>query len=362
MQTIEYITRKNCGSVDTFMIWDHKPGNGDPVRRLAKGEVVPVRFIGDDKIYNDKKKEFKFNLKYLKYFITYLEPEKDNLWFKTPLEGYYYYNARTRAVFISELENKSDVNVSNLLKTFANIRDCINCNIRLGNAKHIVLTYATNNVIFNEKGMQDQKQLTRDFQKFWQRFKRYHIKTGKVVPEYINVVEPQARGVWHCHLVIFYPDKESNPYIDNEIIAYMWGNGFTKTKNIDNYKCDNFGVYFSAYLTDLDFNSLSKEQKARVPKEKIEWKKDLETGKPKRIVKGGRIWMYPAGMDIWRHSRGIKKPLVSEVTRGDVEFLTRNSKLKYKIDGQIINEKTGETVNTYRRLDYFNSKALLDYS
>lgn len=350
----EFITYKNCGASNIFTAWDHKPGNGHPVRLLAAGEVVPVRCIGHENIFNQCKQEY--NAKWLKYLLIDREPENDCYWFCTPDDGNFYYDDLTRTVYISVAESKADVDFANLRKTFSDIKDYINCNIRYGNTKHIILTYADEFVSYNEKGIQDEKQLSEDFKKFWKRLIRFHEKNELIKPEYINIIEPQARKVWHCHLLLFYPDKNSNPFISNDDIAKLWGLGFTKTKNLNNDQCDNFGNYFSGYFKDIPLDELPKRERHKF-KDKVEWKKELETGKSKAIVKGGRLWMYPAGMNLWRHSQGIKKPLVREVTRGDLNFLTRNSKKKFEIDGEIINN-FGEVVNTYHREEYINRAAL----
>ena len=91
-------------------------------------------------------------------------------------------------------ENRKQ-NISGLKDSFRKIRDLINNNFTgQENELHITLTYADN--------MKDIKQLYKDFQLF---YKRYKYKYGNNI-EYLSVVEPQERGAWHCHVLIKHND------------------------------------------------------------------------------------------------------------------------------------------------------------
>lgn len=54
--------------------------------------------------------------------------------------------------------------------------------------------------------------------------------------------------------------------------------------------------------------------------------------KDKRILKGGRIQLYPKNMRIFRHSRGIKQPHIERTTRKSALQIvdTCNADLKYR--------------------------------
>lgn len=172
-------------------------------------------------------------------------------------------------------------NIDSLRKSFKQLRSLINANTT-DNAKihWVTLTYAEN--------MTDTKQLYSDFDKFWKRFKRYCIKHGWQVPQYITAIEPQGRGAWHCHIIIIWEMKR--PFIDNNtVFAPMWGHGFTEIKGVPD-DCDNLGAYLSAYLSDMSISG------------------DDEHGKEKKYIKGARLALYPVGVNIFRHSRGIKLP------------------------------------------------------
>lgn len=203
--------------------------------------------------------------------------------------------------------NKSDLEcIESVRRTLANIRQIINANCTEPEKLHwITLTYAEN--------MTDTKRLYKDFRDFWKRFKRWCVKQGYEPPEYITVVEPQGRGAWHCHCIFIW--KQKRPFIDNNsVFAKLWGHGFTKIKAVK-ADCDNIGAYFSAYLADMPLDEFQKSGMIETLKQsvQVEQKQD-ETGKSKKYVKGARLRLYPVGMNIYRTSRGIKKPEVEKLT------------------------------------------------
>ena len=90
------------------------------------------------------------------------------------------------------------------------------------------------------------------------------------------VIEPQASGSLHAHLLLKTPDK-SKLVIPNDIVAEKWGQGFTKTKRLSD--SDNVSAYLMAYLTNVDLDNLEGDF--------------TKTGdRPKKIVKGGRLALY----------------------------------------------------------------------
>ena len=95
--------------------------------------------------------------------------------------------------------------------------------------------------------MTDPKVLYKDFDKFMKKLK-YKYKSV----DYINVVEPQGRGAWHCHILLRFNDYKKI-YIPNKEISKMWGHGFVSVKAIKK-DIDNLGAYLSAYLGDVEIN------------------------------------------------------------------------------------------------------------
>lgn len=238
-------------------------------------------------------------------------------------------------------ENKSQ-NIASLKKTFRHIRDLINNSFRgAGNEKHITLTYRQE----NGEPMTDLDRLYRDFKKFWKKFKRRY---GDDV-DYLSVVEPHQSGQWHCHVLVRFNGCEQM-YLPNSEIEELWGQGFTKTRATD--KVDNMGAYLTAYLTDVELTS---ENSVKAHVEGSELKVIEVEGQTKAFIKGGRVHYYPSGMNIVRHSRGIKPPDIEEMTYkqakkivGDTTPNYSTTTIIYGDDDQKLNQITYEQYNLKR--------------
>lgn len=204
------------------------------------------------------------------------------------------------------IENRA-CDLKSISKTLGKLRDYLNTNIvDVSKCRWVTLTYAEN--------MTDTKRLYNDFKKFRQRLQRY-LKSEFNIDgyEYIVAMEPQGRGAWHAHVVFIFKDKA--PFIPNDVMAEKWGHGFTTTKKLDDV--DNVGAYLTAYLGDLDFEEC---QTCLDPKDIVHLQgreiKEVEVEidgekKSKKFIKGGRLHMYPPQFNLYRCSKGIKKPEVS---------------------------------------------------
>lgn len=221
------------------------------------------------------------------------------------------------------------------------LRDIINVNVTdERKIRWVTLTYKDN--------MTDIKKLYDDFKNYRKKFNRYCDKKGYGKPEYINVVEPQGRGAWHCHIIYIW-DKEA-PYIPNRELAEIWGKGFVKIKAVEG--CDNIGAYFSAYLADMPLEEYNGKDI-----EEISIKEVNIDGKKKSIVKGGRLYLYPAGMNIYRVSRGIKRPEEERVSikeykekRASFGELTLETKTCISENGKVYNRYTKQSYNNGRKI------------
>lgn len=194
-----------------------------------------------------------------------------------------------------KIDNRAG-NLNSVRQSLSRLRDLLNTNITdVTKCRWVTLTYAEN--------MTDPKRLYEDFKKFNMRMRYKGYKY-----EYIVCMEPQGRGAWHAHLVMIFDDKA--PYIDNKDMADTWGHGFTTTKKLEDV--DNVGAYLTAYLGDMDmsdYQNLSEEEKNSM---RIFGIKEIEVeGVPKSILKGARLHMYPPKFNLYRCSRGIKKPIVT---------------------------------------------------
>lgn len=248
------------------------------------------------------------------------------------------------------IENRSECKDS-IRHTLAWIRALINTNVTLPqNCRWVTLTYKEN--------MMDAKQLYEDYVKFWKRFCRWCSKGGYGKPEYISVIEPQGRGAWHIHA--FFIWDSIAPYIsNNDVMAVLWGHGFTSTKQVSN--CDNIGAYFSAYLADMPLEDAERlpadeRAKAMTAGEVLvkEFQDEQKTIIEKKFIKGGRLYLYPPGMNIIRRSKGIKNPEVEWMTQKRAKEKVSRAKLTFSRAYEIIGDE-GLALNTITK-EYYNDK------
>lgn len=183
-----------------------------------------------------------------------------------------------------KISDSREDNIVSLRKTISRLRNLINCNFfGADNELFITMTYHEN--------MTDYKRLYKDFDRFYKRL-RYRFKDIEFC--YISVVEPQERGAWHIHLLLKAINKDYL-YIDNSVIADLWGQGFCKTQRLN--AVDNVGAYLSAYLTDLVDEKGNKK-------------------------KGERLYLYPSGINLYRCSRNCKRPVEKKVVYDELVNLS----------------------------------------
>lgn len=284
------------------------------------------------------------------------------------LNKFEYVNLETGEIFNYQLNENRGQNIAGLKETFKTIRNLINNNFTGGaNELFITLSYAEN--------MTDTKKLMRDFDVFMKRFRRKYPDI-----DYLSIVEPQGRGAWHCHVLIRFNSLDTIFIKNNEILAPMWGHGFTKTKSLKNV--DNIGAYLNAYLSDVEvieensqaiFGAMIANQREIIETEDGQ-AYDLNKGNyvdlkiieknvlndngievKKKFVKGARLHMYPSGMNLYRCSRGIKKPATEKMTYREAKKIVGSEPANYSRtidldkDGQFLNSITYEQYNLKRK-------------
>ena len=114
------------------------------------------------------------------------------------------------------------------LRARQTVRRFANSNFN-ANSKFVTLTF--------EENVSDLKKANNEFVKFRKRLSRWL----DIPLQYIAVPEFQKRGAAHYHLLM------NCPYIDSNVLARLWGNGFVKINRIDNV--DNIGAYITKYMT-----------------------------------------------------------------------------------------------------------------
>lgn len=229
-----------------------------------------------------------------------------------------YIDTRTGELKLFNPQSKRTDDLISIYRTIANGRDIIRANCTKPECcLFITLTYA--------KNMTDNKKLVNDYKNFLKRLPK-NIKPQK----WISAVEPQRRGAWHIHALFVYENKA--PFVENSIIAGAWKQGFVQVKSVDN--CDDVGAYLCAYLTDIEISNDSAENN-----QGIKVVTD-EKGLSKRIKKGGRLYMYPAGMHIFRWSQNCVKPYTQKMRSREANALVHNQALVYEKTSVIEDEET----------------------
>lgn len=221
-----------------------------------------------------------------------------------------YIDTRTGEIkeFI-HIENRAQA-INDVRKSLSRLRDYINTNVTdISKCKWVTLTYKEN--------MTDTKKLYDDFKRFNMKL-RYYLSKQNYKYEYIVAMEPQGRGAWHAHILMIFDCKA--PYIDNnDVMASIWGYGFTSTKDLDG-SIDNLGAYLTAYLGDMELkegidtiglnNIFDKHGKCKYQVSEVEINEDGRNIS-KAFIKGLRMALYPPKFNIYRCSRGIKKPIIT---------------------------------------------------
>lgn len=193
------------------------------------------------------------------------------------------------------------------------LRDLINSNLEdPEKALWVTLTYREN--------MTDPTRLYEDYRRFWQRFKYYLHKQGHPPAEYIVAAEPQGRGAFHHHSIFLFPDKA--PFIPNADIAQIWGHGFTKTQSLK--EIGNPGLYLTAYLGDMELSEAASAGQFKAGR--LAETKD----KSKAVIKGARLKLYPPGFNLYRCSRGVKRPEVCQMTEQEAQAEVSGMPLTYE--------------------------------
>ncbi|MDY4166018.1 MAG: hypothetical protein SOY27_00830 [Fournierella sp.] len=235
--------------------------------------------------------------------------------------------------------NRSD-SKNSVSQSLRKLRDLINANLtEPEKALWVTLTYREN--------MRDTKRLYEDFRRFWTRFRYYLVKYGHPTAEYITAAEPQARGAWHLHCLFLFPEKA--PFIPNAAVAHIWGHGFTKTKSLQGI--DNPGLYLTAYLGDMELSEALRTGSIRGQIAGVSTTDEQGKNQKKAIVKGARLRLYPPGFNLYRSSRGVKRPKIWQTTEAEAQAIVNSAPLTYEKTIAVTNE-AGEVKNIINYRQY----------
>lgn len=255
----------------------------------------------------------------------------------------------------------------NLYRTFKQLRGIINSNVvNVNQVRWCTLTYGDN--------IRSSDKLYTDFDKFNKRLKYYCNKNGYGKYEYISIVEPQGRGSWHIHLLLIFKDLPVAPYIPHKDFWSLWSpegiknnKDFVKIKKLDNI--DNVGAYLTAYLGDIpievdknnfvDMNFDSDDlEKFKCQNSgcilNIKTVEIEENGKKveKKFLKGARLCLYPTNFNIYRTSRGIKRPKKEEMFNFQAEKKVSEATLTFQKTLELNDSEN--TFNSLINYKYYN--------
>jgi hypothetical protein len=232
-------------------------------------------------------------------------------------------------------ENRQQ-NYNSLRQTFKKLRYLINNNFTgKANELFITLTYG------KKKKAYDPKVLYGDFKNFILRL-NYKFK-GQTTIDYISVVEPHAKGDFHCHVLMRFNELDK-VFIKNKDLSELWGLGYVRIKSLN--EVDNIGAYLSAYLADVELTDDNALQTA-IQGQEVTVK--VVEGQEKKFIKGGRLHMYPPGMNIYRKSKGILEPERVEMSFKEIKKVVGAATPNYQ---KSITIQDGEFQNTINYIQY----------
>ena len=216
--------------------------------------------------------------------------------------------------------------------------DLIRCNAtEKTHCKWLTLTYAD--------AMTDHTKVYEDGKMFLRRFQRYLNKSEEIFDSQktfkrITVAESQGEihgNSWHLHILLIF--DEPAPFIENEVIAKLWGHGITDTHKV--YDADGLALYFKAYLSDVEYEEEDNDEdtsKAGIVVKKVD-------GKDKKFIKGERLKYYPTGMPLFSASRGMKRPVEEKISNKEAMERVSDCKMVYRETYAIGDENKGNIID-----------------
>lgn len=245
--------------------------------------------------------------------------------------------------FNSDTGKKRTNNFRSLQKSLSHLRNLINTNFDESklNQAWITLTY--------KKHQSDSKQVVYDMKKLIKAL-RYNYQVADTRLEYIYILEPQASGSWHVHLLIKLTNSD-NLYIPQYKLNKLWGHGSADIRTAKD-GIQHIANYVSACLS----NSKSTEQLEYEMKTQL----GIKDSKPtKKYEKYSRLKFYRQGMKFYYRSKGIKEPEQKTMTyEGIKKELTEGQfRENYK---KVSNFKTSNNTEVITVFIQFYKQSIVD--
>lgn len=232
-------------------------------------------------------------------------------------------------------------------KSINRLMDVIKCNAtEPSHCKWLTLTYGD--------AMTDYKKVYEDGKMFLRRLQRYLNNSEEIFDSQksfkrITVAEPQGEmhnNSWHLHILLIFDVPA--PFIDNEMMAELWGYGITDTHKV--YDADGLALYFKAYLSDIEYSEEPVVEGLTDAPENVVVKN--VDGWNKKFIKGERLKYYPTGMPLFSASRGMKRPVVEKISNKEAMERVEDCKMVYRETYVIGDENKGNIVDKrYYRKD-----------
>lgn len=205
------------------------------------------------------------------------------------------------------------------------IKRIIDCNFD-DKSTFLTLTFREN--------IQDIERANREFTLFIKRLKRY-LKNQQL--KYIATWELQQRGAIHYHLVLF-----SVPYIKNDKLSELWGNGFIKINKIkETVKNEAVGVYITKYFVK-DLEKKANQKKAYFCSRNLikpkETKKKLDFDEMNDIITSEKDLLYIKNFtarELLEIDASTGEKIYREVKK--VYVVQKNKELNLQIQKNVLN-------------------------
>ena len=236
-----------------------------------------------------------------------------------------YLDTRTGEVKQKKKSESRYQSSKSVRKSINRLMDLIRCNATdPAKCKWLTVTY--------QDVMTDGKQAFLDTKLFLRKLKRYLAKqidliSGQKSFQYITIAEPQGErhgNSWHLHILLIFDDNA--PFIASDIISELWSHGITSTHKV--FDGDGLAFYFKVHLSDIEYEDDNSDNEENADKPATVEK--IVDGVTKQFLKGERLKFYPAGMNLYSSSRGMKKPVVEEMTNKEAMARVGDAQLVYR--------------------------------
>ena len=251
-----------------------------------------------------------------------------------------YLDTRTGEVKQKKKSERRYQSPKSVRKSINRLMDLIRCNATdPAKCKWITVTY--------QDVMTDGKQAFLDAKLFLRKLKSYLAKqidltSGQKSFQYITIAEPQGErhgNSWHLHILLIFDDNA--PFIASDIISELWSHGITSTHKV--FDGDGLALYFKVHLSDIEYEDDNSDNEENADKPATVEK--IVDGVTKQFLKGERLKFYPAGMNLYSSSRGMKKPVVEEMTNKEAMARVGDVQLVYRETYSIGADKKGNLVD-----------------